>query len=190
MHVDRRTFCKYCAAGGFGLYPALSLAAHLNGGAPLAGVEVPEMADLGAGRVVLISTKVRPTPSRYPRRPGLPAKEPLSCSLPSLWLDGHPPREVTLRAVDARHSKRFALAFSSLLTMEPPAKSCGEVTARAPSGCDTPPPRSDRASRRRSCRRRAKALPAGRIGCKSPGIAAPCRGEDHGRRTAPSAAPR
>jgi Protein of unknown function (DUF1501) len=34
--VDRRDFLKCCAAGSLGLYPALSLAAQLNGGGPLA----------------------------------------------------------------------------------------------------------------------------------------------------------
>src|SRR5262245_14012965 len=34
--LHRRAFLKCCAAGGLGLYPALSLAAHLNGGGPLA----------------------------------------------------------------------------------------------------------------------------------------------------------
>jgi hypothetical protein len=34
--LDRRDFLKCCAAGSLGLYPALSLAAQVNGGAPLA----------------------------------------------------------------------------------------------------------------------------------------------------------
>src|SRR5947209_1326663 len=34
--IDRRAFLKCCAAGSLGLYPALSLAAQLNGGTPLA----------------------------------------------------------------------------------------------------------------------------------------------------------
>ena len=34
--MHRRNFLKCCAAGGLGLYPALSLAAELNGGAALA----------------------------------------------------------------------------------------------------------------------------------------------------------
>src|SRR5438132_3680470 len=33
---DRRTFLKCCAAGGLGIYPALSLAAQVHGGVPLA----------------------------------------------------------------------------------------------------------------------------------------------------------
>jgi 16S rRNA (guanine527-N7)-methyltransferase len=48
------------------------------GGTSLLAIRVPDMADLGGDRVVLVSVKERPTPVRYPRRAGVPAREPLS----------------------------------------------------------------------------------------------------------------
>jgi 16S rRNA (guanine527-N7)-methyltransferase len=56
---------------------AAARAVRLLGGGPLATVPVPELADLGAGRVVLAARKERATAPQYPRRPGLPAKDPL-----------------------------------------------------------------------------------------------------------------
>ena len=38
-------------------------------------VDVPE---LGQRRSLIVLTKVRPTPARYPRRPGIPAKRPIA----------------------------------------------------------------------------------------------------------------
>ena len=59
----------------------VAVAAHavfLLGGGPLQRIAVPEMADLGSDRVVLVATKQQATPAHYPRRAGLPVKQPLS----------------------------------------------------------------------------------------------------------------
>jgi 16S rRNA (guanine527-N7)-methyltransferase len=59
---------------------AAAPAVALLGGAPLRSLRVPDLADLGSDRVVLVSTKTRATPARYPRRAGLPAREPLGAT--------------------------------------------------------------------------------------------------------------
>lgn len=44
---------------------------------PMLGAGPPSIVDIGAGKCLLLVAKVSPTPERFPRRPGVPAKRPL-----------------------------------------------------------------------------------------------------------------
>ena len=48
-------------------------------GGRLKEVKEVSLSGLGEARRLVLLEKVRPTPDRYPRRPGVPAKRPLSC---------------------------------------------------------------------------------------------------------------
>ena len=67
------------AQKGEGAAAEVTAAAHAlaelgGGGATLTTVQLPETEE---GHVLVVVDKIRPTPIRYPRRPGIPAKRPL-----------------------------------------------------------------------------------------------------------------
>ena len=86
MRVLAEYLLPFCRQGGRllaqkGESAALEVAAaahalaELGGGAvTLASVQLPETAE---GHTLVVVEKIRPTPDRYPRRPGIPAKRPL-----------------------------------------------------------------------------------------------------------------
>jgi len=61
---------------------AAAAAVAMLGGTPLTILPVPLLADLGGDRALLVARKTHATPAAYPRRAGLPAKEPFGASPP------------------------------------------------------------------------------------------------------------
>lgn len=61
---------------------AAAAAMAILGGGPLSTLPVPALADLGGDRALLVARKAHATPAAYPRRAGLPAKEPLGAAPP------------------------------------------------------------------------------------------------------------
>jgi 16S rRNA (guanine527-N7)-methyltransferase len=76
----------FCAVGGGFIAPKkgdikseLDQASHAIGvlGGRLREVEPVELSEFADGRQLVVIDKVSPTPPKYPRRPGIPAKRPL-----------------------------------------------------------------------------------------------------------------
>lgn len=70
-------FVSYKAAGALGEIQTAKKAIHLLGG-DLRETKEFELPDSDLDRLFAIIEKTKPTPGRYPRKPGTPSKEPLS----------------------------------------------------------------------------------------------------------------
>ena len=75
----------FCCVGGRVALPKRGIKEELAGaasalealGGRLSDIHPVQVSGLDDGRVVVVVDKIQPTPDRYPRRPGMPAKRPL-----------------------------------------------------------------------------------------------------------------